>query len=341
MSDFGTFPNGHALSPEQIERRFVRTEVRPPANPEFAFRALLPRDWIEDAVQARPVDAQQLTPLAAWHVDKEGTPVVFHVQAIQLLRAVTAADFNRGHGVRHRMPLEAMREVSPYLCEALFLREIEGQPFSVRMATALIGDRAYVASGIAHARDCDAHNEDFGVTMASLEVLERPASPFVEPRVRRTLLQRVEFDTPRSFRSMSVPGTTRTHEVRDLVQRSPEGETTGLIRVDCDLEAVGRSVDEELAYVAAHLQHRGVQLSESTQELALVPGEGPLQVTKSLKVNAKSGDALQSVWITLAQVRGAALRLWMLSPSRESHFHEWSVNQRGYRILLETLKVLA
>ena len=127
-------PVGQTLTPEELQGRFTLTEVRPAANPGHGFRLLVPKGWVADTIDGmdQRVNTMQLTPLAGWHAPKEGAPVVFHVQAVDLTRVITAAHFTVSYGLRQQLELMAMRELSSFLADARLRQRIEAWPPMLR-----------------------------------------------------------------------------------------------------------------------------------------------------------------------------------------------------------------
>lgn len=335
-------PIGETLEVAEVERRFARTTVRPAANPRFGVELMVPRGWIADTVEGmdREVNAVQLTPLGAWHApETPNGPIVFHVQAIGLLRDITAAHFIVSYGLKQRLPIVAMREMSPGFADALLHQRIEGQLFCVRMAVRFDGDRAFVWSGIAHERDYATYAETFGVMIATSQLLDPAPSAFPEPRVRRTVLERIQFEAPGSFRALEAADSTELHEAIDLFHKDTKDHFSGFIRLDLDLEARERSIEEELGYVVAHVMARNVELASEYKEIEVDSAPGSIRARKMLimRGTVPGNDVPQEVWITLLDAGGAALRVFMIGPARDGSFDHWAVNQRAYRVVLSTL----
>lgn len=330
----GLAPMGWELAPQRVE---------PEANPTYGFQLLVPQKWIPDRIDEanRPVDANRRTPLAGWHAPVgEGEPaVVFIVEAMGVLRAIRAA-----HLLRHQAQLSGekimvVRELSPYFVDTLLRHEIAGQPFASRSAMWLAGDRAFVATGVAHADAFEQLNPVFGSMIASLQIEQRPASPETESRTAYRLCDRVEFDVPGSF----VPLPLRSEGGRqalDLVQRSPNRELTGLLTVDLEPMDSIPDINDELRTLVAQLMARGVQFSDEPKHLEVSSGDSPFELRSSMWADVRSSGSkvAQEVWMSFISVDGASLRVAALGPARAAYFGDWAVLQRGYAILLESLR---
>ena len=335
-------PSGERISAEERATRFQTRLVTPAANPSFAVRVMVPRTWepLELPGADREVDAVQLTPIAGWQDPAYGTgPALFHVQAIGLPRELAANHFTVEYANEQELTILAMRAISDVLADALLAQTIQGQPYIVRMATLFDGDRAYVAMGLAHRSDYGDYADLFGAMIGSIELEHPVGRPHVEDRVTRTLLDNIAFEAPISFRALEVPDGTETHRALDLFQKDPGGEFSGQIRVDLDLECREPNARNEMVYVAAHLMQHGVTLGKDPEEIGVEAGEGPIRPTGMYRVDeTSSGGAPVEVWIGLFHVSGAALRVWMIGPERRAAFRQWAVNQRGFRVLMQTLR---
>lgn len=336
-------PTGARIPPAERAQRFVDRRLTPAANPNYAVRVLVPRTWEPLTLPGidEPVNATRLTPLGGFQDPAYATaPAMFHVQAIGLAREMTAAHFVMTYASGHDLKILALREVSDVVCDALLVQIIEGQRYLVRFGVCFDGDRAYVAMGLAHRDDYDAYEDVFAVMVASIRFEHPTGRAHVEERVTRTVLDTVAFEAPISFRAKAASGATETHRALDLYQKDPvRGEFCGLIRADVDLERRAPAFEDEMVYVAAHLMNQGVTLGAPTEVPIDAAGEGPIRIDTIHKVSGTRGDgAVVEAWIALGRVDGAALRLWMLGPARDASFRQWAVNQRGFRVIMQTLR---
>lgn len=336
-------PTGDRIAPEERAQRFVDRRVSPAANPSYAVRVLVPRTWEPLALPGadEPVNATRLTPLAGWQDPAyETAPAMFHVQAIGLAREMTAAHFVTTYALQLDLQILALREVSDVVADALLVQIIKGQRYLVRLAACFDGDRAYVAMGLAHRDDYGAYADAFGVMIGSIRFEQPTGRPHVEARVTRTVLDQVAFEAPISFRAREASEATETHRALDLFQKDPvRGQFCGRVRVDVDLERRAPAFEDEMVYVAAHLMNQGVELGEPTEIPIDVARDAPVRVSSIHKVPGTRADgAAVEAWIALGQVDGAALRVWMLGPAREANFRQWAVNQRGFRVIMQTLR---
>lgn len=336
-------PTGERITQEERARRFVDRRVSPEANPRYAVRVLVPRTWEPLALPGadEPVNATRLTPLAGWQDPAYATaPAMFHVQAIGMPREMTAAHFVTAYALDQGLTILAMRPVSDVIADALLVQMIKGQKYIVRMAACFDGDRAYIAMGLAHRADYGTYADVFGVMIGSIRFEHPTGRPHVEERVTRTVLDTVAFEAPISFRAKAASGATETHRALDLYQKDPvRKEFCGLIRADVDLARRAPTFEDEMVYVAAHLMNQGVTLGEPTEVPIDVVAEGPVRISTIHQVSGTRADgAPVEAWIALGSVDGAALRVWMLGPAREANYRQWAVNQRGFRVIMKTLR---
>lgn len=335
-------PTGERISHEERAQRFVDRRVVPDANPGYGVRVLVPRTWEPLALPGadEPVNATRLTPLAGWQDPAYATaPAMFHVQAVGLPRELTAAHFVTAYALDQDLKILAMRSVSDLVADALLVQWIKGQKYIVRLAACFDGDRAYVAMGLAHRDDYDTYQDVFGVMVGSIRFEHPTGRAHVEERVTRTVLDAVAFEAPISFRAKLASGATETHRALDLYQKDPvRGEFCGLIRADVDLARRAPTFDDEMVYVAAHLMNQGVTLGAPTEVPIDAAGEGPIRISTMHKVTGTRDGAPVEAWIALGRVDGAALRVWMLGPARQASFRQWAVNQRGFRVIMQTLR---
>jgi hypothetical protein len=338
-------PIGSDLSPDEIRARFEMTELRTGANPDFGVRFLVPRGWSRVTIDGmeRAANADQLTPVAALQAP-DGTgvaPIIFHVQVVTLPRELRASSFIASYGLQRKLELLVMREMSPVFADALLRQPIDGEPFLLRMAVRFDGDRAFVVSGVAHERDYDAQEVSFGVMVASLGLLTPSPRRTIEDRRRAVLLDRVAFDYPASWAKTLAPDGSDTHAAYDLLTADPAGAFTGWIRVELDMEPPAITLEGDFAIVRAHAELSNVTLEDEFTEVGITPGPGAI-VPLGMRIyrgTLPDNDIPQEIWATILDVGGARLRVWMLTAARGGSFDHWAVNERGYRILLETLCV--
>lgn len=336
-------PSGERITPQDRAQRFLEQRVTPAANPDYALRLLVPRAWEPLVLPGadQPVSATRLTPLGGWQDPAYATaPALFHVQAIGLPRELTAEHFLIAYANEQNLKILALHGITDVVADALVAQTIKGEPYIVRMTTSFDGDRAYVAMGLAHRSDYGAYADVFGAMIGSIRIERLVGRPHVEERVTRTLLDAIAFEAPISFRALQVPEGTETHRALDLFERDPGGDLTGLIRLDLELERRDPSVEDELVYVAAHLMKRGITLGKEPQEIPVDSSEeSAIRLRSMHRVSGMANDRSPlEIWIGLFHARGAALRVWMVSPAREAKFREWAVNQRGLRVVLSTLR---
>lgn len=324
---------------------FARVPWRHESNPRFEISVAAPPDWKPDELEQmqEKVDLLRMTPLAAFQGPPRGGAVpVFVVEALALAREVTAANVLVSQALPARWKLLAMREESPFYADSLWRHEVEGHAFAARRVARLDGDRVFMSTGTAPIGQADHFAETFGHMAASMT----PTSPSehprqVQPRERTSVLDRVGFERPKTWRPRPVPGSDERRAAVDLLGYDVVKNVGGIMRVEVDLDAGGLDADAEVERTLSSWRERGMNISgDEPTEIAVAPGSSPLfpVACRIYEASIDNNDIPQEVWVTVLEHEGARIRVSLGTASRRGSFGYWAHNTRAYRIALDTMQ---
>lgn len=336
-------PIGQDLSPAEIRRMFEMVETRPAANPQFAVRSLVPRDWKRGELELmrERVGTRRLIPLAAFEGPQTGVaPVIFHVQSARLQREITAAHWIEQYSRQSSLERVALRELSSAFADSLVRQVIEGEPFLVRLAARIDGDRIFVLMGLAHTDDYEPWARIFGVMVASFDVLTPSSRSTIEARRTTSVLDVVEFDYPESWKTTPVPGSDTTRAAISLFGHDPANNPIGRIRVEVDRRPGVEDPEEDLQHVLQHWRGRGIVLEEGWTELRVDRDGGPVtpRLARTYKGRFKNSPVVHELWILLMDAGDSRVRASLETIARQEDFQPWALSQRAFRIVLTTLR---
>ncbi len=334
-------PTGETIETSRLQRDFLWLEVSPPHAPESAFKALVPKSF--QAVPPPPETGGESAPLvtvASLQASDSGAGILIQKQAMP--REIVAAHWLRILARQTGRRIEILDAVSAWFAEAKVDFEIEGIPWSGRLAIQIAGGDAYILLCYAPQSAYHGLAESFGAFVGTWELLAPPRQPSVERWLDHSLGP-FGFRLPASWRKSNEKGSdTPGGEAMVFANLDDDGELNGFIRIaispiSSTLSRLGGLEDTFNFWASIDLP--GHQLISQT-----APGSAvPWVLESSLKVLKLEGSAappggfegrllamrLQDRWLTIS----------LLGPPEADaeRFHVWAINHRAFKIAAESL----
>ncbi len=336
-------PLGQRFTPKELDELFTVVDDQPYGNPAFAYQLMIPNSWQADRIEAEHphLDTLALKPLAIFFGEPQaGSPPYVQLQAVRLVKEITAANWLRHFAITTERTLEALNELSPKFADSLVRFQIAHLPFKGRAAARIDGDRLFLLFAFASEPAYDALAETFGVAVTSWQLVHPSNATSIEPLVETTGPARLRFHYPQSWRTLVPEQLPTGKEVVDLYNFDDDQHLNGLIRIKAVSKELGgglnglhRSLLEEFQEANLTIQNLYYQAELPIANPRFSRGQYVIYEA----VIEESGIA-QELWISVFEDAAHYFAVALLTPDKGHIFYVWAINQRAYQLILASLQ---
>jgi hypothetical protein len=337
------FPIGQNFSEKELKERFHLIKDMPYNNPELAYKILIPKGWESESIQAESKDLNPntLKPLGIFKGPEDGGANPFvQIQAVQLLREITAANWLRHYAIATERELLAIKPISDRFADSVMEFSIQGHPFTARVTASIDGDRLFFLFNLALASTYPKYEEIFGVPVVSFNLQKMSGKPSIENRLSYNLNDIIRFTYPESWKYRAV---TEKHpkgrEAADLFSFDPDGNLCGRMRVKTVDKGFSSGVEEQIEDTLSEYGDGNVIVDDLLESVEVEIGSDRFDtgVVKAFSGHIEGNEIRQEVWVAVIEDPKYYMVVSLLTPFREQGFYLWAINRRAYDIVLETL----
>lgn len=337
------FPIGQNFSKEELKERFHLIKDTPYNNTELAYKILIPKTWESQPIRAESADLNPntLKPLAIFKGPaKDGTNPFIQIQAVQLVREITAANWLRHYAIATERKLLAIKPISYNFADSVMEFLIEGHPFTARATASIDGDRLFFLLNLALASSYDTFAEIFGVPVVSFNLQNRSSKTSIENHAPYNVHDIVRFNCPESWKyHLITEGRPKGKEAADLFNYDPDGNVCGRMRIKTVEKNVSAGVETEIRDTMDEYEDGNVSIGSLLESIEVEIGAYRFDsaVVKAYQADIQGNEIRQEVWIAVIEDPKYYVIVSLLTPFREQGFYVWAINRRAYDIVLETL----
>lgn len=336
------FPIGKNFSREELTREFDLVRETPYENQELAYKILMPKTWKGEFIRAETkyLNPNTLKPLGIYKGPEQGgaNPYV-QIQAAQLVREITAANWLRHYAIVNDRNIIAIKPISTHFADSVMNFLIEGHKFTARSTASIDGDRVFFLLNFALESVYEKYADIFGVCVVSFNIQNPSSKQSVENHVLYDLKQIVRFRYPESWKYKEVTEAPQGKAGVDLFNYDPDGNVCGKIRVKTVDKNVSQGVETQVKdtldeYVEANVRSSRI-IENANVEI------GSYRFTSAMvtayKGAIEGSEIEQEIWVCVIEDPEYFIVVSMLTPFRERLFYMWALNRRAFDIVLETL----
>lgn len=334
-------PIGDKITPKELTDNFIKAQDQPYGNNSLGYSLLVPNTWNYDSslrAETGYLNTEKLKPLAIF--EKENAYI--QLQAIQLVREVSAAHWLRYFAVTTGRKIIELVELSPLFSDTLMTFDIEGHAFVGRLAAKIDGNRLFLVFCFAVEEAYPYLEEVFGLAISSFKLLNPSQQPTIESRQEYKLKDIVQFVCPSSWQYNYPENAPVGKHAIDLYNFDDEQALQGLIRVKAVLKSVVTNSDQLVKDTIIEFSEANFQIQKALHNGAVASysdqfQDGLLMIYLGV---IEGSDEPQEFWLSVFEAQSHYIVLSLLSPARESVFYTWAFNKRAYEIVLESLKMI-
>ncbi len=337
------FPIGQNFSKKELKERFHLIKDMPYNNPELAYKILIPKGWESESIQAESKDLNPntLKPLAIFKGPEHGGANPFvQIQAVQLIREITAANWLRHYAIATERKLLAIKPISDNFADSVMEFLIDGHPFTARATASIDGDRLFFMLNLALSSTYDKLAEIFGVPVVSFNLQRGSSKKSIEKHIPYNLDEIVRFNCPDSWKYRLVTEERpEGKEAADLFSHDPDGNVCGRMRVKSVERNVSSGVETQIQDTISEYRDGNVIVDDLLESVEVEIGSDRFDtgVVKAFSAHVDGNEIRQEVWVAVIEVPEYYIVVSLLTPFREQDFFLWAINRRAYDIVLETL----
>jgi len=337
------FPVGQNFSKQELKAQFHLIKSIPYNNPELAYKILIPKGWENEALQAESKDLNPntLKPLGIFKGPAEGGANPFiQIQAVQLLREITAANWLRHYAVATERKIIAMKPVSNNFSDSIMEFQIQAYPFTARATASIDGNRLFFLLNLALSSTYPKYKEIFGVPVASFNLQKLSGKPSIEKPLSYNLKNIVRFAYPGSWQCRPLTEKRpKGKEAVDLFSYDPEGNLCGRIRVKTVEKAISKNTETQIQDTMAEYRDGNIIAGKLLESIEVEIGAERFDsaVVKAYRAQIEGNEIEQELWIAVIEEPKYSIIVSLLTLFREQAFYIWAINHRAYYMILETL----
>lgn len=336
------FPTGETLSKDEVKRQFDLIKETPFDNEKLAYKILMPKGWVGETILApsKDLNTEKLKPLGIYKgPDKGGANPFVQIQAIQLTREITAANWLRHYAMVTDRKMIAIKPLSVHFADCVMEYTIDGAKFIGR-ATALINsNRLFFLLTLALADLYEEYEETFGVCIVSFGLQNLSRDQSIEKHLPYELKGIVRFRYPESWKYREITETPEGKEAVDLFNFDPDNNICGKIRVKSVEKRVSTGVDSQIEDTLEEYREANITPGELVEVVNVEIGAERFEsaIVNVYKGEIEGNDILQEMWIAVIEDPQYYFVVTLLTPFREQLFFYWAINRRAFDIILENL----
>jgi hypothetical protein len=345
MANTELFTLGQTIPAKVLKKDYVKVEDKPFGQAALAYSLVLPNDWIQLKLSAPDgqllVEHPKLLSTFLGPKQPEGNPMA-QVWCQGLVREISAGDWLKDFLSRSNASIIALEVRSPYLAEALALRQEGAVAIKTRISARLAGNRLFLVQGVAPEPLFPAYAEAFGLAISSFKPALLSDNPHVELWQTHHLDQAVTFNAPYSWLERR-PKAPAGLDLVDLYNLNASAQPVAILKVMSVRRTLtqGKKGLDLPALLIAEFTKAGLQVTEvAAQETVSVPkplSNGSLRVCKAIVPKSKD-HRLQNLLVVAVDGPSHHVLAGLQTCAPNEGFYEYAMNRRAFDIVLDTLK---
>jgi hypothetical protein len=316
-------PTGENIEATRLRRDFHVVENPCPDHPGMAFRCVMPKRFVEveSPPPADPPEPLALVTVATYQDEATRSSIIFQRQPLP--RGIGAAHWLRLIAMQTDKDIEVLHTVSDAFAEAK-IRFTEGDDlFAARFAVQIAGGDAILQIGTCRYNDYTDMAEEFGMMLATWQLLAPPEEPTVEP-MRDVPLGPLTIPVPASWKP--APPDENSPAIRLFANLDDDGELNGLLWLHLDATGANLPDDAADAFLKGLDLHSFKTVAEETVAIGLE--EGGTAKHRHLLASAPNVQSMEIRRLDASLQKSGLLQIILVTPpeDRDETFHVWGFN---------------
>jgi len=345
MSITELLPLGQSIPPQVLKENYVKVEDKPFGQSALAYSIVIQNSWIQLQLSASDpllrVEHPKLIGNYLSPKDQGGNAMV-QVWCQGLIREIAAADWLRDFLALGNASILSLEARSPYLADALIVRQDGPILLQVRISAHLAGNRLFLIHGTAPADLFDRYAESFGIAVSSFKPCLITDNPHVELWQTHNLDNALSFNAPYSWlerRPQAPAGLDMVH-LFNLNARVQLIANLKVMSVRRSLTKGKKHIDLH-ALVASEFMKAGLRVTELASEES-VKVDAPLsnasfKIWKAVLPKAKPQRA-ENMLVVAVNTPNHHVVAGLQTGAPSEGFYEYAVHRRAFDIVLGSLE---
>lgn len=341
MSDY-SLTIGDKIPASELQANFAKILDQPFGDRTLGYSVLLPKAWSFEPIQAESAElpTSGLKPLGIFFDPNTDETVRFHLQAMRLMREISARDWLIHYCDVRKAELETLKEISPLFADCIAKQEVSDIEFVVRAAARINGDRLFFLQFLAPSISYADLAAKFGVGIASFKLTNPRESEHIERRQANSLPHAFTFSYPASWHLKASIDSPNGTSVRSIHNMDSEGIVQGILQLETLAKGTTASLNDAMTHALSTCRDMGLSVVKELESNHVSIRNSKFKapaVHVSYICTIAENSSKQELQLVVAEMNDKFLSIMAIGPAREIDYYAWAVNRRCLYIVLESM----